>query len=528
VPDLALPKNFLAAVNNRWLLLGSLLLFALLLNREGDRFPTGNEFVYLLYFWKAWHHGFLASDWTFKETTAGHAIFNVALGWLTLPFSLRTVTWTGRVVSWVATLIGLFRLGRHYKIPPWGVWLGILLWLLQKQSPPNVTGEWMIGSFEAKVVAYPCLLFAIDAALSERTLLAGVLCGIAFSFHSAVGMWGGAALGFMVLTHSPFRKTVLFSLAAIVFSLPGLITSWGLVFGDKAITADGAKYLTTVALTDCFDPYTFSHTWMVVLAILPFFTWLHARWRSGDSRIHQLLIFEIALFVFFAFGIFARAVGRFDWLELYSMRVYAVFALLLFFWQAISVALSCAPSFIGPYRAPRRLLLFGILLFLSMPSPLLCLRDMLATHLVRYLHPYRDIQNRARGYDADFIQCAKWIAQNTPETDVVIAPPWFNEGYYFINRPLIANWHAPRYDKLTEWKARIESMVGDTSHLNPDLAIYGEMDPGAWVHYATLPPEQVARIQHMNDPAAKWLVTTGRYAYPAAFTAGGYTVYQLP
>ena len=182
-----------AWINNCWLLIGSLMAFALVLNREGDRFPTGNEFVYLLYFFKAYHPAYLAGDWTFKEPTAGHAIFNYALGWLTLLMPLRAATWLGRVVCWLAGYFGLFRVGRHFRIPPWAVWVGILLWLLQRQSP--VTGEWMIGSFEAKVIAYPCLLFAIDAALRDRVLLAGILSGIAFSFHSAVGMWGGAALG---------------------------------------------------------------------------------------------------------------------------------------------------------------------------------------------------------------------------------------------------------------------------------------------------------------------------------------------
>ncbi len=170
--EVADENKILRLLNNRWLLIASLLLFALVLNREGDRMPTGNEFVYLLYFFKAWHLStYLPTDWTFQEPTAGHAVFNYTTGWLTRLVSLTSAAWAGRLCSWVATCIGLFRLGRHYKIPPWAVWGGIVLWLLQRQS--TVTGEWMIGSFEAKVIAYPCLLFAIDAALSGRNILAG-------------------------------------------------------------------------------------------------------------------------------------------------------------------------------------------------------------------------------------------------------------------------------------------------------------------------------------------------------------------
>ena len=73
-----------ALFNNRAFQLASLLAFALVLNREGTWVPSGNEQIYLLYLYKAAHHGFLSTDWTFQEPTAGHLIFNVAFGWTTL------------------------------------------------------------------------------------------------------------------------------------------------------------------------------------------------------------------------------------------------------------------------------------------------------------------------------------------------------------------------------------------------------------------------------------------------------------
>lgn len=519
-----------AAINHRGLLIGFLLLFALLLNREGDRLPAGNEFVYLLYFYKAWHPKYLATDWTFQETTAGHAIFNCTLGWLTLLMPLTIAAWVGRVGSWVATFIGLFRVGRHYKIPPWAVAVGIWLWMLQRQSP--VTADWMIGTFEAKVIAYPCLLFAIDAALSGRNLLAGVLCGVAFSYHTAIGMWGGAALGLAVLTYNSPRKTLQFTGAAILFSLPGVITSWELVLGPHAISFAEAKYLVTVALPDCNDAAAFSHTQVALLLILPIFTILHARWRAGDRQIRQLMVFDVALAVFFAFGIFARVIGRYDWILLFPMRVYAVFALLLFFWQAQTVLI----ALVERRPIPRPLWASCLLIFLLMPSPVLQLRDMIDTHLQRYLRPMQNAEVSPRGNDADFITVARWVSQNTPPTDVVIAPPWPNDGFYYIQRPLIANWHAPRYDRMTDWKNRIEALVGDTSHLNYEDSLQGEMDLRAWSHYANLSPEEIERIRHdLRDAASsvpwggQWLITTGQYpSYRLAFDANSYRVYQLP
>jgi len=112
----------------------------------------------------------------------------------------------------------------------------------------------------------------------------------------------------------------------------------------------------------------------------------------------------------------------------------------------------------------------------------------------------------------------------------VIAPPWWNDGFYYLRRPLIANWHAPRYDRLTEWKDRIESLVGDTSDLTYEDAMDGQMNAAAWSYYASLSTEQIEHIQkeYGGKTGAKWLVTTGQYPYRVAFRAKSYFVYELP
>ena len=227
----------------------TLLTFALLLNREGDRVPSGNELVYLLYFFKAYHPHLLSTDWTFQETTAGHGFFNHATGWVTLFMPLEWGAWVGRFASWTLAFVGLLRVGRHFKIPPWTVWACVLLWLVQRQAVPTTAWtEWMIGSFEAKCPAYVCLLFAVDFAVRDKPLKAGLLAGLAFSFHTAVGLWGGAALGWAVMLHNPLRRTAWYCGGVIVASLPGLISSWPLVMGAHAISADDSRFLVTTAL----------------------------------------------------------------------------------------------------------------------------------------------------------------------------------------------------------------------------------------------------------------------------------------
>ena len=510
-------RSWADLAGHRGLQFAGLMAFALVLNREGLRVPAGNEWVYLLYFFKAYHRQFLHADWTLQETTAGHAVFNYATGWLTLLMPLGVAAWVGRAACWAGAFVGLLRLGRHYRLPQWAVGLGVLVWMMQKQS--IVTDDWVVGSFEAKCVGYVALVFALDAALGRRTLLAGALCGVAFSFHTAVGMWGGAAVGVAVLLDGPVRQTVKFSAATVLFALPGLFTSLPLVFGSHAISADDAKFWVTLALPSCLDPAAFPVGWIVVLGGLAAFAGWHARLFPGDRAVRFLAAFQLAAAAAFAFGLLARLVGRFDWVELFPLRVYAVLSPLLFFWQVAGLLLR------PDARRSVPAIVTAVALFVALPSPVWSTWDLLAMHLGKLreiaTHDYRPTTDD----DLAFRSAAAWVAANTPADAVVIAPPWRSDTYYTLRRPLIANFHTPRYDRMAEWRQRLAALGGDLSHLTVADEAAGDMGQPARDFYDRLSPAAVADLRHRYG--GDFLVTRGRYAYPARFTAGGYTVYDL-
>jgi hypothetical protein len=228
--------------------------------------------------------------------------------------------------------------------------------------------------------------------------------------------------------------------------------------------------------------------------------------------------------VFFYLGIVGRAAGRFAFVEMFPMRCYAVIGLLLFFWQLAAVLYS---RFTAAARRPSiALIVFGLLIFCSLPSAVLELRDMILIHFSRFHQLTTGNLSVQRNDDANFRAAAGWINAHTGETDIVIAPPWRTDGFYYLRRPLIANWHAPRYDAMDQWRQRIESLVGNLSRLTAADATDGNMDAEARHHYQQLSPGDIQQIQKLYG--GKWLVTSGKYAYPLKFSAGDCSVYRLP
>ena len=493
--------------------LAVLLLLAVFVNRAGDHIPTGNEYVYLLYVFKAWHPAFLATDWTFQEPTAGHAFFNHAVGWMTRLMSMEATACVGRVVCWVACYVPLLRIGRRYGLPPWLSFFGVLLWVAQRQS--FVTEDWVVGSFEAKCAGYACLLWALDGVLAggsvwTATLLPAALTGLSFSFHTAVGLWGGAALGLAVLLTRPVGQTALFAGVAVFFSLPGLIPSLALVHGPHQITGEEARFLATRDMPALLDPMTFGAARMAILAAMfVFAAWHFDRFRD-DRFVRVLFIFETAAAAFFCFGVVARVIDRFDWVILYPLRTYAVFVMVLFFWQLLATLRRWA---VDRPAVGNALPAFGVALFLCLPGPVVRVMELAKIRLPELRQP-----------DDDFITAAKWVAANVPAEGVVVAPPWRRDAFYYTAHPLVASWHAPRYDAMTEWRQRIADQVGDMSGL-AGAENLDDLDEACREHYDHLTGGELSRLQQRYG--AQILVTRGDYQLPRLFRHGVYSVFQL-
>jgi hypothetical protein len=125
--------------------------------------------------------------------------------------------------------------------------------------------------------------------------------------------------------------------------------------------------------------------------------------------------------------------------------------------------------------------------------------------------------------EEDWEKAFKWVAKNTPTDSIVILPPWRGESFYLTRRAQIANWWVPRFDRLTEWRERLELIVGDVSSVKPGTT-KARMEHMI-THYNQLTATEIASL--VEKYRAEYLVSSTKYSYPVLVSSGIYKVYLL-
>ena len=167
--------------------------------------PGPNEPHYLCKAKHYWDPAWCDRDF-FLTSSSAHLIFFQSFGMLTRCISLDATAAIGRFVGLLIFAAGWTFLV-HTLVPArwsplWAAWTFLAI----AAFAGNLSGEWLIGGIEAKVVAYgllfaamACCMKAIYWERSGSLLVAGILVGIAISFHPVVGIWGAACAVFASL-----------------------------------------------------------------------------------------------------------------------------------------------------------------------------------------------------------------------------------------------------------------------------------------------------------------------------------------
>lgn len=179
----------------RWFwIVEALLVATCFLMYAGTPPPDVNESHYLTkaaHFWnRAWCPGDL-----FLGSAFSHWLFYVMFGWLTKFMSLTAFAWTGRVITCLLMGFAWHRLS-HAIVPFRFMSVLSALFFLVLNERFHLAGEWVVGGFEAKGIAYALVIWALSYVVTGKWKFVWPLLGLASAFHVLVGGWAVLACFF--------------------------------------------------------------------------------------------------------------------------------------------------------------------------------------------------------------------------------------------------------------------------------------------------------------------------------------------
>ena len=168
----------------------------------GELVPGVNESHYLVKAKHAWDASFAAGGDIFLESHDSHWLSTALAGLAARVMPLSVVAWLGRWLSWSCMSLAWIHLTERLRIPGMLRPLALITWFLAVKYG-HWAGEWAIGGFEAKSLAYPCVLMAL-AGLAEVESQGSwskvwLWLGLAVAWHPLVGGWAGLSVGLLWL-----------------------------------------------------------------------------------------------------------------------------------------------------------------------------------------------------------------------------------------------------------------------------------------------------------------------------------------
>lgn len=495
LPDIKNPtKNFIFQF---MALLSAVFLFA------GKPVPYSNEFNYLLRLKQVYDPGYLINDITFATPTNEYWLFDHLFGLLTFFLSIEAVGWIGRIACWSVLLFALMKLGKRWEISGWMISFSIFIWLCIGQS--IIADEWMFGGFEAKCVAYICLIFALDRFCDEKDISAAILLGLSFSFHPIVGLWGiAAAIPALLIWQKDFLKVLKVGIISGSFSLIGAIPLLQMAANSVVPTTENLKFFELVKFQHHFDPFSWSRSAVLLVCILMVFCVIvHTQIkRSGSPRF--LLTFLTILFVFFVFGFLLRSLSQYELMKYTPTRLFAVFIPLFFLFYLA-----------GAYQ--NDLLKKPLQVAVLLPIIFLSLWNKLPMRGFEQARSTFSIWNQKQD---DLAQAFVWLKNNTPKDTLVIAPPWRYDFWYLSERAEIVNYRKPVISDVGEWQTRLELLIGEP---NPADKVRDEQDFAKF--YYAIDREKIDSLA--KKYGAGYFVSTSDYSYEIVHSNGSVKVYRF-
>ncbi|HVC94801.1 MAG TPA: DUF6798 domain-containing protein [Pirellulales bacterium] len=480
--------------------------------------PEPNEPHYLGKAKHFWDPGWAPDDFFFASADS-HRVFYVTIGWLSHYMPLATLAWCGRALTWFLLAWSWRRLSwAVVPSPGWAVLSGLIF--LSLNVCCHWAGEWVIGGFEAKGLAYALVFAALAALIGERWNRSWLLLGAASALHVLVGGWSAVAVAWSWLTRrgesSPSRKMLLGivggALLAFFGLVPALALNWNVA---PAVVVEANDIYVFERLKHHLVPQEFP-PWLIARHLLLIIGWLVlARHAGGSPKVHRLggVVLGALAIEFGGLAISLAADAYPAWsaglLRLYWFRLSDVML-------PVGVALAGVAATAGMARRRWTAVAGWIALCLTLAA---YHRQEYA--IVRHFHqtPRADKSGKVVNA-ADWRDACEWVAGHTPADATFLTPRLAQTFTWHAGRGQVASWKDIPQDAaaIVEWWRRIN-------------AIHGTRDPtwqGEW--YDSLSLRSTKTLRRFGEKyKARYLVTESkpRLALPRLYENNSYAVYEL-
>ena len=487
--------------------LETVLIFLCFALYAGQLPPDVNESHYLT---KAKH--FWNPDWCpgdiFLSSSFAHWLFYVTTGWLTRFMSLSAVAWTGRIIAW-ALLAFAWRRFSWNLIPVRWVSIISAFFFLLLNDRFHLAGEWVVGGFEAKGIAYFFVLMALGSLIKHDWSRVWPFLGAASAFHVLVGGWAFLATLFTLTVLSlekesrpgkpkPRKLTVntleIYLLpfsAGIALLLIGLIPPFLAEQSAPAEVAMAARRIYVshrIAHHLSFDVFPTLHVarfTLIVVFWLLLNRWLESRWRPIHQKMKPVILFCVgSLLISFGglilsglakendrLGEISEGLLRLYWFRLgdFAIPFGCTFAscAVVCFWlgtdQRFSTRLSCAVFVICVAGAS------GLMVFERLQDP--------RPRADRQSLPTYELDaNRTIGTYKNWRKVCDWISENTANDATFITPNEQQTFKWYTGRAEVVCWKDIPQDShgILDWSQRLADLYEPQRHYQNGLMSYSD------------------------------------------------------
>ena len=490
-------KSSAQSMRRIWHILEVLAVFFLFAILTASITPGVNESHYLTKAKHFWNPDWCGND-IFLVSSDAHLFFFLTCGWPTLFLSLDTVAWIGRVLCWLFAAIAWVQLNRTIAVRQMYSIVSATMFVLLVERF-NMAGEWVIGGFEAKSVAYIFVLWAINFFLRRRLDWCVALIGAAIAFHAVVGIWASVCFTGTIFFECFARGSIdcwrnslerskigfgiaVFFVLAATGCVPPMLANWNTA---PEIIADANSIQVQERLNHhlLFGSFKVLYVARFLLQVILFS--LLFKFTQQIEKIFMTNLFCISSLLISLAGIFLSGLAE-------ERGPFYDFAnsLLRYYWFRFSdftvpLSLSLAASFFAGHLMTsvsiqkRRMATFSLTCLGA--AALLIIFESVgdwrsgADRLT--LPTYPDNEKRTAQTFENWKKVCFWAKENTQPDSVFLTPFQFQTFKWYSNRAEFACWKDIPQDaeNITAWRTRIQYLQLADSQLASWLSFPEEM-----------------------------------------------------